>query len=220
MTVWRYLSPEPLLQSPGYVRTMAARGMQVPTYAYAENNPLMYVDIDGLGVVRIQGPGWFQDAVNNYLASPCGSGVSATIAASPLDVNVSMGILPDIGAYPDFGNTTPNSTTSPTAVNVIVNAFAMGQFKSGAYGSYRPTAYHNVTELIAHEFGHVEGIMLGTSGWTSFPRFWWPTLNPATNCNSCAAGRAYRISQGWSPFGHDELTRDCSGRPAPIPVCR
>lgn len=27
---------------------MAARGMQVPTYAYAENNPLRYVDLTGL----------------------------------------------------------------------------------------------------------------------------------------------------------------------------
>lgn len=43
-----YLSPEPLLQSPGYMTTMASRGMQVPTYAYAANNPLRYVDRDGL----------------------------------------------------------------------------------------------------------------------------------------------------------------------------
>lgn len=44
----RYLSPEPLLQSPGYVRTMAARGLQVPTYAYAANSPFWYVDPTGL----------------------------------------------------------------------------------------------------------------------------------------------------------------------------
>ncbi|MFZ5438956.1 MAG: RHS repeat-associated core domain-containing protein [Myxococcota bacterium] len=44
----RYLSPEPLLQSPTYVRRMAQRGMSVPTYAYAANNPLRYVDSTGL----------------------------------------------------------------------------------------------------------------------------------------------------------------------------
>ncbi|MCC6337137.1 MAG: hypothetical protein IT380_24480, partial [Myxococcales bacterium] len=48
--VGRYLSPEPLLQSPLYVRHMAQAGLQVPTYAYAANNPLMYVDPDGGGI--------------------------------------------------------------------------------------------------------------------------------------------------------------------------
>ena len=43
----RYLSPEPLLQSPRYVKRMAKRGMSVPTYAYAANNPLRYTDADG-----------------------------------------------------------------------------------------------------------------------------------------------------------------------------
>lgn len=42
-----YLSPEPLLQSPAYVRRMAQSGMSVPTYAYAVNNPLRYTDPDG-----------------------------------------------------------------------------------------------------------------------------------------------------------------------------
>ncbi len=44
----RYLSPEPLLQSPAYVRRMAQTGMSVPTYAYAANNPLRYIDRTGL----------------------------------------------------------------------------------------------------------------------------------------------------------------------------
>ncbi|MDP1823788.1 MAG: RHS repeat-associated core domain-containing protein, partial [Archangium sp.] len=47
----RYLSPEPLLQSPAYVRRMAQSGMSVPTYAYALNNPLKYIDPNGLGAL-------------------------------------------------------------------------------------------------------------------------------------------------------------------------
>lgn len=44
----RYLSPEPLLQNPRWVKRMAKRGYSTPTYAYALNNPIRYTDRDGL----------------------------------------------------------------------------------------------------------------------------------------------------------------------------
>jgi hypothetical protein len=46
----RYLSPEPLLQDPRFVRTMLQAGVQVPSYAYAANSPLQYTDPDGLRI--------------------------------------------------------------------------------------------------------------------------------------------------------------------------
>jgi RHS repeat-associated protein len=46
----RYLSPEPLLQSPNWVTSELSQGHQVPAYAYARNNPMMNVDPTGLFV--------------------------------------------------------------------------------------------------------------------------------------------------------------------------
>ncbi|MCU0697390.1 MAG: RHS repeat-associated core domain-containing protein [Myxococcaceae bacterium] len=44
----RYLSPEPLLQSPTWVANELRSGHQVPTYAYARNNPVRFTDPKGL----------------------------------------------------------------------------------------------------------------------------------------------------------------------------
>lgn len=43
-----YLSPEPMLQDPPFVRREAKAGQSTPTYAYARNNPIKNIDPTGL----------------------------------------------------------------------------------------------------------------------------------------------------------------------------
>ncbi len=48
----RYLSPEPMLQSPEFVRSSALGGTAVATYVYTANNPLSKIDPSGLFVKK------------------------------------------------------------------------------------------------------------------------------------------------------------------------
>jgi RHS repeat-associated protein len=50
-SIGRYLQPEPMLVNPRFVVGMARRGFGAPAYAYAVNNPVNYVDPDGLKVM-------------------------------------------------------------------------------------------------------------------------------------------------------------------------
>jgi hypothetical protein len=43
----RYLQPEPALQNPFFVKVQARMGHSLPTYSYALNNPIAFVDSDG-----------------------------------------------------------------------------------------------------------------------------------------------------------------------------
>lgn len=58
MTLARYLSPEPLLEDPKWVRSELAAGHQVPTYSYARNNPVSNLDPTGLWTLTIQCKDW------------------------------------------------------------------------------------------------------------------------------------------------------------------
>ena len=74
-----YLAPEPLLQSPAYVRRMAQGGVSVPTYAYGLNNPLRYGDPDGRKVNSI--------GIGNLDNWATAHWVSATPARCPADMD-------------------------------------------------------------------------------------------------------------------------------------
>ena len=69
------LSLEPLLRSPEYLRTMAHSGFVVPTYAYAANNPVHYVDRDGRDVTNgTNHTIWIKPERNGEPAFPLGPG--------------------------------------------------------------------------------------------------------------------------------------------------
>lgn len=98
-----YLSPEPLLQSPNWVKRQLENGHQVPAYAYARNNPITNIDPDGLQVpIPIPLPVW--------PAIPSALPYAATlVAVSPL-VAVSAAAASDIGTFPDPGAGTPTGS--------------------------------------------------------------------------------------------------------------
>lgn len=49
----RYLSPEPMLQNPRWVASQASKGFEVPTYGYAQNNPVRFTDPTGREVQNL-----------------------------------------------------------------------------------------------------------------------------------------------------------------------
>ncbi|WP_193409895.1 RHS repeat-associated core domain-containing protein [Myxococcus hansupus] len=53
--IGRYFGPDPMLQDPAYALNAAQRGMGVPAYAYAHNNPVYYTDPSGKAVPLLLG---------------------------------------------------------------------------------------------------------------------------------------------------------------------
>lgn len=110
----RYLSPEPLLQNPTYVRRMAQSGLSVPVYSYAANNPIRNTDPTGLYV-----------SGQPYPETPTEAAATAAVLAYPPAAAAAVGLVVgaaigyfgpwDPWAYARGPSPTPEPTPAPTS---------------------------------------------------------------------------------------------------------
>jgi len=66
----RYLQPEPILRSPWSQVYYAYMGVSLPVYAYAGNNPLYWVDYNGLWIMPTPGDMNLRRGLDRMLQSP------------------------------------------------------------------------------------------------------------------------------------------------------
>jgi RHS repeat-associated protein len=172
----RYLSPEPLLQSPAYVRRTAQAGMSVPTYAYAANNPLKYVDRDGRIVTLGSSASWRTlDALAALMSTSKGRFLFDALERSPHTFELQD--VPLVGrtyAWTRGDLAKPNGKIGGCTTYTIPIQFDWAQFT----GFARLNRRLNYTDmgLVAHEFGHALGyIPLEISGDLAWPDTFAPT---------------------------------------------
>lgn len=107
----RYLSAEPYLLRPKYLRRTAMRGKGVPTYSYAWNNPLRYTDRTGLFGEGVAEFPWWQ--VPPLAGAAVAAAGEATVAVGGLAVAAgAMGLTGMVvtvgpGQFPDPGAGVP-----------------------------------------------------------------------------------------------------------------
>ncbi|MCC6333782.1 MAG: hypothetical protein IT380_07320 [Myxococcales bacterium] len=131
-----YLSPEPMLQDPSWVQEEASAGFTTPTYAYAVNAPLRYVDLDGLRIsatVVNDSYGW----IPGCTPKPGGGKTCARVARD--------------GA---LGQCRPSSSGCGYGFDVSVNSYIASHFSPQTDPKGQSVGDPPGFTLENHEFGH------------------------------------------------------------------
>ena len=158
----RYLSPEPLLQSPAYVRRMAQNGMSVPTYAYAANNPIRHIDANGLYfTVNSPNANAIWESLGRLAANRQIGWEIERMAADP-STEFQINEIP----YENCGES--GARTSPYERNAngdLTVAIDFNMMRTNAdLATYYPGRGHEawtLDALLGHELGHGSGMAYG-----------------------------------------------------------
>lgn len=169
-TTGRYLSPEPLLQSPAFVAGMAGSGLQTPAYSYGANNPVAYVDEDGR-TIRSANPstasqirvGW---AVSELLRNPKIGGDLARLMYDPQ--RTAFLDMPPYGPDSEGGGRTtdPFRTSDGTGCQSVASPESHNNFLRNArppVANWLPAM--SPSALAAHELGHSFSNFYGGDGY-------------------------------------------------------
>ncbi|MEW5741186.1 MAG: hypothetical protein AB1938_19845 [Myxococcota bacterium] len=151
----RNLSLEPYLQKPGYASAMAARGIQVPSYAYAANNPLRYSDPTGREVNIYGTSARASDARMELISLAVTPGtVGAQTQALIADPSFKVDVFTDVDLVVETGGITlhPEGLTLPTTSGAMI------QLSLGVGGS-------RFRRNFAHETGHASAMRSCGNGW-------------------------------------------------------
>ncbi len=168
MSLGGYLSPEPLLQNPTYVRRMAQSGMSVPAYAYGANNPIRYVDSTGLWVNLTGASSQLRAAVREMMRSSFGASMFSALSHSPIEFRVLDARFGDSAGERQLGQTGGQGHESPMCgpggvVDIRLDLRNLGAFNrqvergDGLPGDRVLTP----AELAAHEFWHAQDYLGG-----------------------------------------------------------
>lgn len=167
----RYLSPEPLLQSPTYVRRMAQSGMSVPAYAYALNNPLKYVDRNGLRVtVAANASQGLRDALSRMRSTSLGESIYDVLDASPVEYVLMDDRFGERGGDLNLGQTggVGHEDSKCGRVDVRIDLQNVRTNNRRASSGWDDYQFIDPAAVIAHEFIHGYDYLFG-----------WPPTKPS-----------------------------------------
>ncbi len=117
-SVGRYLSPDPILLDPEAVVSAAAAGMSTPAYAYANNNPIVFTDPNGLATLACAQVGsgpmvcvWYPDAgqiaaLRSFLWTSAQRAAATGAAASTSALPLLAAVLPGNAFQDNWGQAT------------------------------------------------------------------------------------------------------------------